>query len=426
MRSPRSAAFSSEIHLARACPTHAWMVIHMPMASLQVLTPSSIGSVEIRNRFIRSSTSETLADEDGFITPRYRALHQALARGGVGLIFTGHCYVHPSGKSIAGMTQMHDDDHIPQLRRLTDAVHAEGARIFAQLQHAGSQSRAPEVVPVAPSVVPNPQFGRTPTEATPAQIAEIIAAFGEAAGRVNAAGFDGVHVHAGHGYLISEFLSPASNLRRDEWGGSLENRQRFGLETYRAMRAEVGPDFPITWKLGLQDFVPGGLTLDEGLATADRFAAEGVDAIEGSAGLMSPKAESAPMYVAVDTRRAFEDRLFHRMFKPPVAQAYFRDWARALRRRLDCRVILVGGLRTTEVMEAAIADGDADFVSLARPFIREPDLVRKIEAGKRGLVECVSCNICLDHEGTHGLKCWRQSNRDLATHAWLRATGKLH
>lgn len=398
----------------------------MPIVPLQVLTPSSIGSVAVRNRFIRSSTSESLADEDGFITPRYRALHQALARGGVGLIFTGHCYVHPSGKSIAGMTQMHDDDHIPQLRRLTDAVHAEGARIFAQLQHAGSQSRAPEVMPIAPSVVPNPQFGRTPSEATPAQIAEIIAAFGEAGGRVKAAGFDGVHVHAGHGYLISEFLSPVSNLRHDEWGGTLENRQRFGIDVFRAMRAEVGPDFPITWKLGLKDFVPGGLTLDEGFATAERFGAEGADAIEGSAGLMSPKAESAPTYVAVDTRRAFEDRLFHRLFKPPVAQAYFRDWARELRRRLDCRVILVGGLRTTEVMEAAIADGDADFVSLARPFIREPDLVRKIEAGRRGLVQCVSCNICLDHEGTHGLKCWRNSNRDLATHAWLRVTGRVH
>ena len=398
----------------------------MPIVPLQVLTPSSIGSVAVRNRFIRSSTSESLADEDGFITPRYRALHQALARGGVGLIFTGHCYVHPSGKSIAGMTQMHDDDHIPQLRRLTDAVHAEGARIFAQLQHAGSQSRAPEVTPIAPSVVPNPQFGRTPSEATPAQIGEIIAAFGEAAGRVKAAGFDGVHVHAGHGYLISEFLSPVSNLRHDEWGGTLENCQRFGIDVFRAMRAEVGPAFPITWKLGLKDFVPGGLTLDEGLATAERFGAEGVDAIEGSAGLMSPKAESAPTYVAVDTRRAFEDRLFHRLFKPPVAQAYFRDWARELRRRLDCPVILVGGLRTTEVMEAAIADGDADFVSLARPFIREPDLVRKIEAGRRGLVQCVSCNICLDHEGTHGLKCWRNSNRDLATHAWLRVTGRVH
>jgi 2,4-dienoyl-CoA reductase-like NADH-dependent reductase (Old Yellow Enzyme family) len=395
------------------------------MAPLQVLTPASIGSVQVRNRFIRSSTSETLADEDGFITPRYRALHTALARGGVGLIFTGHCYVHPSGKSIAGMTQMHDDDHIPQLRRLTEAVHAEGARIFAQLQHAGSQSRAPDVVPLAPSVVPNPQFHRTPSEATPAQITEIVAAFGEAAGRVKASGFDGVHVHAGHGYLISEFLSPVSNRRTDEWGGSLENRQRFGLEAYRAMRAEVGPDFPITWKLGLQDFVPDGLTLDDGLATAERFGAEGIDAIEGSAGLMSPKAESAPTYVAVDTRRAFEDGLFHRLFKPPVAEAYFLDWASELRRRLDCRVILVGGLRTTAVMESAIAGGHADFISLARPFIREPDLVRKIESGWRGQVECVSCNICLDHEGTHGLKCWRKSKRDLAEHAWLRLSGRM-
>ncbi|MFL5956887.1 MAG: hypothetical protein ACJ756_05510 [Solirubrobacterales bacterium] len=113
------------------------------MTPLALLTPSSIGSVEIRNRVIRSSTSETMADEDGFVTPRYRALHQALARGGVGLIFTGHSYVHPSGKSIAGMTGVHDDDHIPLLHRLTDAVHAEGAKIFCQLQHAGSQSRAP-------------------------------------------------------------------------------------------------------------------------------------------------------------------------------------------------------------------------------------------------------------------------------------------
>jgi 2,4-dienoyl-CoA reductase-like NADH-dependent reductase (Old Yellow Enzyme family) len=393
---------------------------------LALLTPSSIGSVEIRNRVIRSSTSETMADEDGFVTPRYRALHQALARGGVGLIFTGHSYVHPSGKSIAGMTGVHDDDHIPLLHRLTDAVHAEGAKIFCQLQHAGSQSRAPEVVPIAPSVVPNPQFGRTPTEATPAQIAEVIAAFGEAAGRVKASGFDGVHVHAGHGYLISEFLSPVSNRRQDEWGGSLENRQRFGIDVYRAMRAEVGPDFPITWKLGMKDFVPGGLALDDGYATAERFAAEGVDAIEASAGLMSPKAESAPTYVAVDTRRAIEDRLFHRVFKPPVQQAYFRDWARELKRRVDCRIILVGGLRTTDVMESVIAGGDADFVSLARPLIREPNLVRKIEGGWRGQVECVSCNICLMHEGTHGLKCWRKSNRDLAYHALLRLAGKAH
>jgi 2,4-dienoyl-CoA reductase-like NADH-dependent reductase (Old Yellow Enzyme family) len=398
----------------------------MPSPPLQLFTPSSIGNVEIRNRFIRSSTSETLADEDGFITPAYRRLHTNLARGGVGLIFTGHAYVHPGGKSIAGMTGVHDDDHIPQLRRLTDAVHAEGARIFCQLQHAGSQSRAPEVVPIAPSVIPNPQFGRTPTEATPAQIEEVIAAFGEAAGRVKASGFDGCHVHAGHGYLISEFLSPASNRRDDDWGGTLENRQRFGLECYRAMRKEVGADFPISWKIGLQDFVLDGLTLDEGLATAARFDEEGIDALEGSAGLMSPKAESAPTYVAVDTRRAIEDKLVHRIGKEGPHEAYFKPWAREMRERFSCKVILVGGLRTTGVMEGAIADGSADFVSLARPLIREPDLVRKIERGWRGQVECVSCNICLDHEGTHGLKCWRKTNRDLLEHAVLRLAGRTN
>jgi 2,4-dienoyl-CoA reductase-like NADH-dependent reductase (Old Yellow Enzyme family) len=324
------------------------------------------------------------------------------------------------------MTGLHDDAHIPQLRRLTEAVHAEGARIFAQLQHAGSQSRAPEVTPLAPSVVPNPQFGRTPEAATEPQIREIIAAFAAAAGRVREAGFDGVHVHAGHGYLISEFLSPASNLREDDWGGSLEGRQRFGIEVFRAMRKMVGPDFPITWKLGLQDFVPDGLPLEEGLATAAAFDREGVDALEGSAGLMSPKAESAPRYVAVGPRRALEDRLFHRVFKGPVPEAYFLDWAKELRRLVDCRLILVGGLRTTETMERVVAEGHADFVSLARPLIREPDLVRQIEGGRRGLVDCVSCNICLMHEGVHGLKCWRKSNRDLAIHALYRLTGRVH
>jgi 2,4-dienoyl-CoA reductase-like NADH-dependent reductase (Old Yellow Enzyme family) len=396
------------------------------MPALRLLTPMSIGSVEVRNRFIRSSTSESLADEDGLITPSYLRLHTELARGRVGLIFTGHCYVHPSGKSIAGMTGLHDDAHIPQLRKLTDAVHAEGARIFAQLQHAGSQSRAPEVTPLAPSVVPNPQFGRRPEAATEPQIHEIIDAFAEAAHRVREAGFDGVHVHAGHGYLISEFLSPASNLREDDWGGSLEGRQRFGIEVFRAMRKSVGPDFPISWKLGLQDFVPDGLTLEDGLATAEAMDGEGVDALEGSAGLMSPKAESAPQYVAVGPRRALEDKLFHRVLRRPVPEAYFLDWAKQLRRLVDCKLILVGGLRTTETMERVVAEGHADFVSLARPFIREPDLVQQIEGGRRGLVDCVSCNICLMHEGVHGLKCWRKSNRDLATHAFYRLTGRLH
>jgi 2,4-dienoyl-CoA reductase-like NADH-dependent reductase (Old Yellow Enzyme family) len=230
--------------------------------SRSLLEPGSIGPVETRNRVIRSSTSETLADERGLVTDAYRDFHLRLARGGVGLIFTGHCSVHPRGRYIRGMTALDRDEAIPPLERLTAAVHAEGAAIFAQLNHAGSQSRDPTVDPLAPSVVANPQFFRTPPRpASDEEILETVEAFGLAARRVREAGFDGVHVHAGHGYLLSEFLSPRTNLRDDRWGGSLENRQRFLLECVRAMRTAVGPDFPVSVKLGMQDFVPGGLSL---------------------------------------------------------------------------------------------------------------------------------------------------------------------
>lgn len=367
-----------------------------------------------------------MADEDGFITSDYRELHLNLVRGGVGLNFTGHACVLPNGKSMPGMTGVYKDAHVAKLSELTDEIHAEGGKIFAQIQHCGSQSLAPDITPVAPSVVANPQFHRVPEEITPAQIEETIKAFGEAAGRVKAAGFDGVHVHAGHGYLISEFLSQHANKREDEWGGSLENRQRFGLEVFRAMRTEVGADFPITWKLGLEDFVSDGLALEEGMATAELFATEGVDAIEGSAGLMSPIAESARTYAGVTRRRAFEDGLLHRLHRKPVAEAYFLDWVKELRSRVACSLILVGGLRTTQVMEGAVAAGHTDFVSLARPFIREPDLVRQIEAGRRGLVDCVSCNICLMHDGRDTLRCWRADKKELARHAFLRLSGQLN
>lgn len=392
---------------------------------LTLLSPGKIGGVETRNRIIRSATSESMADERGFITDPYQKLHLRLARGGVGLIFTGHSAVSSNGRYIRGMTEISRDEHIGPLRDFTERIHGEGARIFMELNHAGSQSRVPDMTPIAPSVVPNPQFHRTPREAGEAEIREVISAFGTAAARVREAGFDGVHVHAGHGYMISEFLSPMSNRRRDAWGGSLENRQRFGLEVYRAMRRAVGDDFPITWKLGLQDFVPDGLTLEEGLDTAVAFDREGIDAIEASAGLMSPAAESAVQYAAVSRRRALEDKLLHRMLARPRPGAYFYEWARMLRERVACTVILVGGLRNVDVMERALSEGVAEFVSLARPLIREPDLVAQIERGRRDQFACTSCNICLMHEGVHPLRCWRTSNRALAAHAFYRLTGQL-
>ncbi len=165
--------------------------------------PGRIARVETRNRFIRSATSECMADTDGFITPAYRDLHLTLARAGVGLQFTGHIYVHPRGRYTPDMTGLSRDEHTEPFKSFTAEVRAEGSRFFAQLNHAGSQSRDPAVDPVAPSIIPNAQHGRTPKEATEEEIAVIIDAFGQAAGRVREAGFDGVHLHAGHGYLLT-------------------------------------------------------------------------------------------------------------------------------------------------------------------------------------------------------------------------------
>lgn len=391
-----------------------------------VLRPGDIAGVETRNRIIRSSTSETMADDRGIITQQYHDFHTRLARNGVGLIFTGHCSVHPRGNYIRGMTALDRDEVIGPMKKLTDAIHAEGGKIFVQLNHAGSQSRDESIEPLAPSVVENPQFHRLPLAAASSEeIWEAIEGFGNAARRVREAGFDGVHVHAGHGYLLSEFLSPATNRRNDEWGGSLENRQRLLLETYKAMRAAVGDDFPITNKIGLWDYVPNGLPVEEGRATVTMMDNAGVDAIEISAGLMSPKAESAARYVGVTRRRALQDKLLHRVLAAPVKEAYYREEARRHRATARGKTILVGGVRTIEFMSEVIEEGSADFVSLARPFIREPDLVRQIERGRTGMVDCVSCNICLMHEGSVPLKCWRESNVDLIKHAWARIRGQV-
>jgi 2,4-dienoyl-CoA reductase-like NADH-dependent reductase (Old Yellow Enzyme family) len=391
---------------------------------LALLAPGRIGPVETRNRFVRAATYETLSDERGLPTAGYVELHRRLAAGGVGLSFTGFIAAHPSGKYTPSMPHLDTDRHVDAFGRVADAVHAEGGKIFVEIGHAGSQSRDPDGV-IAPSAVPNPAFGHLPREATDDEILELVEAFGRTAGRVKEAGFDGVHVHAGHGYLVSEFLSPYANRREDGWGGSPENRLRFSLEVYRAMRAAVGPVFPIGWKLGLQDFVPGGLGLEEGLAAAEALDREGVDALEGSAGLMSPKAESALQYAGLTRRRAVEDKLLHRLLAAPRPEAYFVPSTRRLRERVRCTVICIGGLRRIETMEAVIRDGVADFVSLARPFVREPDLVRRVAHGKRGLVACTSCNICLMHDGIHPLQCWRTSNRKLLEHAWHRVSGRL-
>jgi 2,4-dienoyl-CoA reductase-like NADH-dependent reductase (Old Yellow Enzyme family) len=388
-----------------------------------LFTPGRVGPLEVRNRFVRAGTSETMAGPRGEMTDDLLSLYETLARNDIGLIFTGHLYVEPRGQYAIRQTGIASDDLIPGLRRLTDAVHRHGARIFAQIAHAGSQSRVPGNRPLAPSPVPNPLTGRDVGAATEDEIQTAIAAFVAGARRAIEAGFDGVHIHGANGYLISEFSSPLTNRRTDAWGGSPEARDRFAVTVARAVRAAVPTTLPVTMKIGLVDAVPGGYGVEESVPRAGKIAALGIDAIEVSCNAMRLASDSAAQYVAVDRQRAFADFLWHRLLSGPSPEAYFLDWARALRRAVKTTIVLVGGMRRVDTMEGILRNGDAEFIAMARPLIREPDLVRRIAAGQRTIADCTSCNLCLMHEGRHSLRCWRTPRHRLLQHALYRLAG---
>jgi 2,4-dienoyl-CoA reductase-like NADH-dependent reductase (Old Yellow Enzyme family) len=379
----------------------------MPPQPHTFMRPGKIGGLVVKNRLIRAATSETMATASGEATDDLVRLYSDLARGGAGLIITGHIYVEPRGQYEPRQLGLDRDERIAPLARVTDAVHRHGGSIFAELSHAGSQSLIPEIVPLAPSIVRNAIFARPPAEMTETDIGDVIASFAAAAARAQRAGFDGVHLHSGNGYLLSQFNSPFANRRDDRWGGDPERRTRFILEVYRAVRRATGVDFPVTARLGLADTVADGLAMSEGLSIARQLAAEGVAALEVTYGVMTSYRENIRSYAGVNRVRAIADGMLHRSFSRPVPEAYYRPFARAAKAAVDIPVILVGGIRSTELMNDVISSGDADFLALARPFVREPDLVNKIAQGRRGPVDCVSCNICFLHEGIDPLRCWR-------------------
>ena len=386
----------------------------MTLVSPAFLRPGSIGSLQLKNRLVRAATSETMATSSGESTDALIRLYTDLARGGAGLIITGHIYVEPCGQYEPMQLGLDRDEWIGPLRQMTDAVHSEGGVIFAELSHAGSQSTIPEIQPIAPSSILNAIFGRPPLEMTDSDIRRVIAAFGAAATRARQAGFDGIHIHSGNGYLLSQFNSPHTNRRTDQWGGDVRGRSSFILAVYRAIREAIGPDLPITARLGVADAIDGGLTLDDGLTIATRLEAEGLDGLELSYGLMSSYMQNIRPYVGVSTFRGLMDGMAAILFNRFVPEAYYRPFAKAARAKLSLPLILVGGLRSTEAMDEIVGSGDADFLALARPFVREPDLAKQIMAGRRGPVSCVSCNLCFKHEGLDALRCWRTPSGILA------------
>lgn len=398
---------------------------------MHAFTPGRIGRLEIKNRFVRAATSETMATDSGAVTPELIDLHRTLAANGVGLSLLGHAFVHSRGQSLPNQTGIHDDAMIPGLAQLTGAVHRAGGKIFAQLAHAGNQGGMSGFAMVAPSAMANALTGSVAEPASDEEIQEVIEAFGAAAARAREAGFDGIHIHAANGYLLSSFGSPHSNTRTDRWGGDAERRSRLLTRVYQSIRDVVGPEFPVTAKVGMEDQVDNGLELSESVERVRELASLGLDGVEVSVGLMASGADSCHKYVAVDRRRALADHLYFRMFSPPSGEAYFEPYAQAIRAVVpDLTLLLVGGIRTTETVERILADGSCDFVCLARPLIREPDVVAQIEAGRRGRFDCTSCNLCLENEGSARLQCWRTPRVRLihaaAAHIRRRVQSKSH
>ncbi len=349
-----------------------------------------IGSLTLRNRLIRSATAEMMADDAGYPLPQLASLYSELARGGIGLLISGHMYVHPSGKAHPGMTGINSDDLIPGLESLVDAVHEEGGLVAAQINHAGRQARGGvDDDPIAPSAheATPPRSGARAM--TSDDIEAMIEAFAQAARRAQSAGFDAVQIHAAHGYLVSQFLSPLANRRTDEWGGSLENRTRFLRRIIAAVRQSVGADYPILAKLGIRDESDDGLTLEEGVRVLGQLADVGIDGVEISGGV----ADTGTFNIVGS-------------IGPGSNEAYFRPWAQAARHAAaGMPIILVGGMRSLPVMEDVLASGDAQFISMCRPLICEPDLPTRLANGRQMAAACVSNNRCWPRKGDIGISC---------------------
>ncbi|MBT3240468.1 MAG: NADH:flavin oxidoreductase [Chloroflexi bacterium] len=355
----------------------------------KLFTSSKIGTLELPNRLIRSATAESMADVNGHPTEKLTALYQQLTRGGVGLIITGHMNVHPSGRAHPNMTGIYHDDHIPGLSKLVDAVHRSGGKVAVQINHAGMHARGEGIdETIAPSKVLGDFVKNTPREMTIEEIDLIIDSFAQAAQRAKESGFDAVQVHAAHSYLVGQFLSPLSNKREDIWGGDLNNRMRFLREVSAAVREQVGPDYPLLIKLGMMDGREDGLTLDEGLRVVAVLEEMGYDGIELSGGFGGKKLSN----VRKGVRKESEE-------------AYFLEFAKKAKQVTNLPILLVGGFRSRSVMESVLANGEADFISLCRPLINDPDFPNKLRSGELSRSECLSANNCWAEEPGDGIAC---------------------
>jgi len=374
-----------------------------------LFTPITLGDVQIKNRFVHSATYEVLASETGEVSDKLVKRYQNLAKGEVGLIIPGYMFIHPLGRCSKYQTGIHSDDMIPGLRRLVEAVHQEGGKIAFQLVHAGRQTTKAMIgqTPISSSSKGrDPIYRVKPKEMSPDQIQEVIRAFGKSASRAVEAGADAIQLHAAHGYLINQFISPFFNQRKDEWGGSDTNRFLFLKDIISEVRNALPQGMPILIKLSTNDYTPQeGITPSLAVTYARWLSELQINGLEISCGstvysFMNMCRGDVPVKELVQSLPFWQKPLAKLMMKRMVGkydldEPYNLEAAKMIKPVLGkTPLFVVGGFRKVAQMEETLEKQYADCISMCRPFIREPFIVKRIREGKTETVACVSCNRC--------------------------------
>ncbi len=346
------------------------------MALDNLFSPVKINGLELKNRAVMPAMGTGYGARDGAVTDRLAAYLERRARGGVGLIITEVCAVDPRGKGFPAEIGAWSDDQVPGLRRLANAIHGEGSKLALQLHHAGRETLEAfaGATPEAPSAIPGPTMLQPCEEMSRERIAQVVTAYASAAGRARDAGLDAVEIHGAHGYLVGQFLSPLSNQREDEYGGSDENRALFAIQILESVRREVGPDFPVLIRVSADELVRGGYDLSFMEWLAPLLVAAGADAIHASVGVYStPGNLSVP---SMDTDTGFN-----------------LPRARAIKRIAGVPVIGVGRITDPRLADEAIGRGDADLISFGRQHLTDPDFLTKAQRGDFDDIRwCLGCN----------------------------------
>jgi 2,4-dienoyl-CoA reductase-like NADH-dependent reductase (Old Yellow Enzyme family) len=371
-----------------------------------VFAPAMLGPVRLRNRTVKAATFEGRTPY-GQVTDELIDYHLAVTRGGVGLTTVAYLAVAPEGRTHREQIVV-GERTIGGLTRLADAIHESGAAIAGQVGHAGpvANGRSNGVQALSASRMPSPLSMQMVKAATEADLTRITREYVAASRTLVRAGFDVLELHMAHSYLISSFLAPALNRRKDDRGGSLENRARLGRQVARAVRDEIGSDAAITAKVSLSDGFKGGVTTDEGLEYAQMLESDGtLDALQMSGGssLMNPMylfrgeaplkefAETMPLVVRLGMKTPV-GRGFLKTY--PFEEAYFREKALRFRAGLSMPLMLLGGINRRATMDQAMADG-FDFVAMGRALLREPDLVDRLRSDRASEGVCIHCNRCM-------------------------------